>query len=623
MVLGWWGIAAAQQPFPAEDSWRGLTRGAVALEESEGDTSSEEPAQDLVGSAELAVLSWSATDEAVFFRLHVLGDPAPLQATWALLVDLDGDALDFELLVQVSGASHRLDVLSNVTAADGTWVEDVSTVDPLGFGALATGEVRFTQSGEGWWVELQLARAAAESLGWTATTAVRAAGVTSDYWPLGTTDVAGCDPELDDCTRLDLVLSDPITLDADLDGAPDPLEQIAGTDPLDPDTDDDGLLDDAELDDVLADGTSDALQCDSDGDGLSDGTELGLTAPASGTDLEARCFVADADPSTTTNPHDPDSDGGGLLDGQEDANQDGALDPWETDPLLPGDDTDTDGDTVADLYDDLFGAGMDEDSDGDTLPDSVEGQGDSDGDDLPDFADLDSDDDTLSDTLEGAADSDGDGAEDFRDLDSDDDGLADALEGLVDSDGDGLADLRDTDSDGDGMSDQLEGDADTDGDGVRDSLDLDSDEDGLLDRLEGELDSDEDGLRDSIDLDSDNDGVLDQIEGDDDTDGDDRPDRLDTDSDNDGLPDGIEGEGDEDCDGDIDRLDSDPDDGACETLTPPTGGDGVPPDPIEGKPESGGCGCQTSSPAGLPGLLLALLSCLSCRIRLGWGAAAR
>ena len=66
--------------------------------------------------------------------------------------------------------------------------------------------------------------------------------------------------------------------DADNDGLSDPDEATAGTDPLDPDTDDDGLLDGVETNtgtfvDANDTGT-DPLNPDTDGDGVSDGVEV-------------------------------------------------------------------------------------------------------------------------------------------------------------------------------------------------------------------------------------------------------------------------------------------------------------------------------------------------------------
>lgn len=87
-------------------------------------------------------------------------------------------------------------------------------------------------------------------------------------------------------------------LDSDDDGLSNPDELLQGTEPLDPDTDDDGLLDGVEVNDTL----TDPLSVDSDGDGLWDGIEVGLG----------------------TNPNNPDTDG------------DGVIDPQDPTPLTPG-----------------------------------------------------------------------------------------------------------------------------------------------------------------------------------------------------------------------------------------------------------------------------------------------
>lgn len=103
------------------------------------------------------------------------------------------------------------------------------------------------------------------------------------------------------------------------------------------DTDNDGVWD---LDEHGA-GT-DYENADSDGDGVQDGTELGLTegvpdpdgnGPLLGTD--AGFFIADTDPTTTTDPNNADSDGDGASDGEEDLNGNGKVDPGETDPQDP------------------------------------------------------------------------------------------------------------------------------------------------------------------------------------------------------------------------------------------------------------------------------------------------
>ena len=77
-----------------------------------------------------------------------------------------------------------------------------------------------------------------------------------------------------------------------------------GTDPNDADTDDDGLSDG---DEVLVYGT-DPNACDSDGDGLSDGLELGVVKPLDDTDTGGGCYTADADPGSTTDPSNDDTE---------------------------------------------------------------------------------------------------------------------------------------------------------------------------------------------------------------------------------------------------------------------------------------------------------------------------
>lgn len=63
-------------------------------------------------------------------------------------------------------------------------------------------------------------------------------------------------------------------LDGDGDGLDDRVELVLGTDPLDPDTDDDGLLDGVEVDMAMGSGCPNPLISDSDGDGLRDGEEV-------------------------------------------------------------------------------------------------------------------------------------------------------------------------------------------------------------------------------------------------------------------------------------------------------------------------------------------------------------
>ena len=194
-----------------------------------------------------------------------------------------------------------------------------------------------------------------------------------------------------------------IDTDFDADGLPALLELATGTDPLDADSDDDGLLDgneDADHDGLVGPGETDPREADTDGDGLQDGTELGLTLPqGEGTDLGV--FLPDADPASTTDPLREDTDGGGLPDGGEDTNHDGRHDPGELDALDPTDDIDMDGDGLGNLTERTTGL-------------------------------------------------------DPFDMDTDDDGVPDGVEGLLDSDADGLIDALDPDSDGDGVLDGTE-----------------------------------------------------------------------------------------------------------------------------------------------------------------------
>ncbi len=123
-------------------------------------------------------------------------------------------------------------------------------------------------------------------------------------------------------------------------------EEALGTSPTDLDSDDDGLLDsqeDRNRNGVLDPGETNPINPDTDRDGLVDGLELGVTGgipdPDGAGPLRGSAFeVTDLDPSTTTDPLDPDTDGGTALDGDEDANQNGRVDDGERDPLDPTDD---------------------------------------------------------------------------------------------------------------------------------------------------------------------------------------------------------------------------------------------------------------------------------------------
>jgi hypothetical protein len=286
------------------------------------------------------------------------------------------------------------------------------------------------------------------------------------------------------------------------------------------------------------DGSINALDPDSDDDGILDGTELGLDCRRSG-HRPGRRTTASRTPMQARRPPSPldaDTDGGSVDDGVEDANQNGAIDAGEGDPNDAGDDV------------------VDDDSDDDGVTDVDETTNGT------DPLDADSDDDGVTDGSELATDSDGDGDIDALDTDSDNDGLLDGTELGLDCsnpdsdpavcvpDADGGATTTDPlneDTDGGTVNDGDEDanhngqvdDGETDPNLAADDVPVaDSDGDGLTDDLEAALGSD------PLDADSDDDGVLDGQEGSagSDTDGDGKVNVLDPDSDGDGILDGTE-----------------------------------------------------------------------------------
>ena len=128
------------------------------------------------------------------------------------------------------------------------------------------------------------------------------------------------------------------TKDSDNDGLSDEFEKAIGADPLDEDTDDDGLLDGQE---TGRDGIgTNPLNPDTDGDNLTDGQEAGQGG--TGTDPLLRDTDGDGlnddvevnGKPTPTDPLKKDTDGDGKIDGIEDANHNGQVDPGETDPRV-------------------------------------------------------------------------------------------------------------------------------------------------------------------------------------------------------------------------------------------------------------------------------------------------
>lgn len=141
-------------------------------------------------------------------------------------------------------------------------------------------------------------------------------------------------------------------IDGDGDGLEDWEESSFGTDPTDADTDDDDLDDGTE---VNGENPTDPLDSDSDGDGcLLDGDEdanhdgnldADETDPNNAdTDGDGIDDCTEVSGENPTDPLDTDSDDDELLDGEEDANHNGAIDEGETDPNNP----DTDGGGVND-----------------------------------------------------------------------------------------------------------------------------------------------------------------------------------------------------------------------------------------------------------------------------------
>ena len=444
--------------------------------------------------------------------------------------------------------------------------------------------------------------------------------------------------------------------DQDGDGLPDFVEDAndngvvdpGETDPFDDDSDDDGIVDgneDTNSNGVVDPGETNPANDDTDGDGIQDGTEIGLTQPQ-GSDTDMTNFVPDADPTTTTDPTDTDTDDGSVWDGAEDVNFNGQIDAGETDPNNPLDDVDSDGDGLNDATEDANGNGTvdpgetdphNPDTDGDGLNDGIEYFGDT------DPLDDDTDDDGLLDGNEDVNDNGNvdPGETDPTDPDTDGDGVQDGTElGLPSPEGDDtdtsvfqpdvdpstVTDPTDDDTDDDGLLDGTE-DANADGsvdEGEPDPNLLDTDGDGLTDGQElglAEPEGDDTDLTvfvpdgdagatttDPTDIDTD-DGSVSDGEEDTDLDGVLDPGERNPNDPSDDIPDG-------DCDDDG-LLDSEEEALGTDPCGEDTDGDGIPDgtevdlglDPLTPDgPQGSGCNCSTggerTAPAGLALLLL-------------------
>lgn len=205
---------------------------------------------------------------------------------------------------------------------------------------------------------------------------------------------------------LDLAETDAVVEDTDQDGLKDGEEIDAGTDPRNQDSDKDGAPDGEEVH-VLE---SDPLVCDSDGDGLGDGLESGVIFPSAASP-ECRGLQAVWSNFATIdllNPTEKDSDGDGLQDGGEDKNRNGWVDFNETDPTL----SDTDGDGLNDGAEMILNIDLARISNGENCSPPLDSK-DVDCDQFINPRDLDSDNDACLDKEEGTFDRNSDGVPDF------------------------------------------------------------------------------------------------------------------------------------------------------------------------------------------------------------------
>ena len=342
---------------PSDSAFVPLTCGTNLAWDTVGDSSAGDGDRDIVGDSAFPAMLRAEDDTFTYLRIRVDGNPVQNSGNldsfgWGVLFDADGALDSYEFIRLLNGVGQdavewrsnvqgTLDdpgdpsetlVQSLAPAAD-YWAANVA--DSF-FGAnsdyfltFAAPKAVLTTSGVGF---------SCMTTFWGGTSN-NGAALDEDlacHDGLGpapktlTGGAAGADP-------------DPLGLqDIDGDGTITNLEWDDGTDPCDPDSDDDGVPDGADgRSDTDGDGMIDALDGDSDGDGILDGTEAGVNTPLAGTDTSSANWRPDGDPTTTTDPHDPDSDDDGLLDGEEDTNGNGVDEFDESDPLDP--DTDDGG----------------------------------------------------------------------------------------------------------------------------------------------------------------------------------------------------------------------------------------------------------------------------------------
>jgi len=456
-MLWWFAWAFA---WPEDVAWQDLATTAGPSLEASSDGGDGE----LLDGAQVYVSA-----DSVHVRVPV---PEGVSPVLTVAVDADGDQIiDVAFWGGPSTTMQQATPLSPGASPDGgTDWSDAITMEG------GTGSYAVVDDGAQRWVQLSFASYLA---GFSPTAEMHL--VLASGTPGALVDRLGCDdagPALcDDWSAR----TSPWVPDADEDDLWVSEEAWSGTSPTDADSDDDGALDGID---------PFPIRCDGDGDRLPDGLEMGIDSFHPDTDLSEWCARADLDPTTQTDPTDPDSDGGSLLDGWEDRNRNGRVDIYEVDPSDPSDDFDSDGDHLADV---------------------IEGTGDFDGDGRPNFLDLDADGDGMWDRNDGVTDVDEDGAPAFLDTDADGDGLTDGIDGLSDFDDDGWSAFLDVDADGDGILDGVEGAGDLDGDDDPNHLDLNADGDRYLDEDEGLGDRDCDTIPNFLDRD-DFDGFCDDDE---------------------------------------------------------------------------------------------------------------
>jgi transglutaminase-like putative cysteine protease len=410
-------------------------------------------------------------------------------------------------------------------------------------------------------------------------------GSGTEYDPSSDVSQPDADPDNDGLTNAEEAQygTDPLNPDTDQDTLNDgPEVNTYGTDPLKPDTDSDGLTDPYELntyylnsavdwnDDGLRDYRTNPLNPDSDNGGMLDGAEvwndLNPLDPLDDAmhDSDGDGLSDELELTLGTDPLDRDSDDDNLNDGME-------YYTFHTDPLVPDTDEDgiLDGEEVILGEDGYITSPRKDDTDDDGLLDGAEISLH-----LTDPTDPDTDNDALTDGLE--LDSTDGYTTDPLNPDTDSDSLSDGKEdrnknGKVDAgawnggDGPGEADPLNPDTDGGGLPDGTENwignnpldpaddtkTGDTDNDGLSDIqeailgtniTDFDTDDDGLLDGAEVY-----EHLTDPNNPDSDSDGISDGEELHLGADGY-ITNPLDSDTDNDSLEDGME----------IDELGTDP-----------------------------------------------------------------